>query len=762
MQFVSILQVRVIMNRKLSLILLFVFIAVEKGLFAAAPPLQEWQKCIGGLLQDIPSRLIRSQDGNSLLLSNVDSKNGDIAFNHGSTDIWLSKLDPSGNIIWQKSIGGSSIDIGTGLTELNNGNFIISGYTSSSNGDIPFNKGNFDVLLICANSNGDILWTKIFGGAQVDLCYSMLQTSDGGFVLGGGSYSNDGDVSGNHGDQDFWVLKTDSLGNLLWQQSSGGSDIDVCYSLAKDKDENIFACGTTKSSNGDVINQHGNYDLWVIKYDPSGKIKWSKTYGGTNYETAQTILIDSHQKILIGGYTRSNNSDVIVNYGYGDSWIIQIDEDGNLLKQKNFGGSGSDNLYSIIETADGGYLLTSGTTSRDINIENPLGQEDIWLYKTDVSFNKEWSHNYGGSGNDRPLCVLENPDGGFLLSGYTFSNNIDVNGQHGSADIWLLSLSCKVPIAFYSTDASVCLGDTLNIINASSNASQSIWLLNNVPYIKGNTAKIYFTNTGFYQLNLNVQTCYYSSDLNTVIEVVDCKLPVVNFSAQSNSICANSSITFMDASKKASSWQWHFPGGNPSSSTLQNPEIIYNQPGTYNVMLTASNDNGSQTVMRLNIITVIELPAVPIITLIGNELSSTLAGRYQWYFNNTIIPNETSQNLTADKGGFYKIEVWDNNQCSNISDPVYFSATGISEDKYTSEFTVFPNPATSIIHIALPINSEGVISIIGMNGQKLLDKNITKQETLFSIDLTQYSRGIYKVLLINEKGKTIQKSIIIN
>ena len=750
------------MNRKLCLIVLFVFSAFGKGLFAAAPPMQEWQKCIGGLLQDIPSKLIRSQDGNTLLLSNVDSKNGDIAFNHGSTDIWLSKLDPSGNIIWQKSIGGSSIDIGTGLSELTNGNLIISGYTSSSNGDIPSNKGNFDVLLICANSNGNILWTKIFGGTQVDLCYSQLQTNDGGFILGGGSYSNDGDVSGNHGDQDFWVMKADSTGNLVWQQSSGGSDIDVCYTLAKDKDENIFACGTTKSSNGDVSNQHGNYDLWTIKYNPTGKILWSKTYGGTNYETAQTVIIDSHQKILIGGYTRSNNSDVIVNYGYGDSWIIQIDGEGNLLRQKNFGGSGSDNLYSILETADGGYLLTSGTTSKDINIENSLGQEDIWLYKTDISFNKEWSHNYGGSSNDRPVCILENPDGGFLLSGYTFSNNNDVSGQHGSADIWLLSLSCKVPSAFYSTDPSVCLGDTLSISNASSYASQSIWSLNNVPYIKGNSAELYFTNTGFYQLNLNVQTCYYSSDLSTVIEVIDCKLPVVNFSVQSNSICVNSSIAFMDASKKATSWQWQFPGGNPSTSTIKNPEIIYSQPGIYNVMLTASNDNGSQTVMRLNIITVNDLPAVPIITLIGNEFSSTASKSYQWYFNNTIIPNATSQNLTADKQGFYQVEVWDQNPCSNISDPVYFSTTGIAESNRTSEFTVFPNPAISKIYIALPLYSEGFINIIGMNGQKILEKGITKQESLLEIDLTQYSTGIYKVLFINEKGNTIQKSIIIN
>lgn len=750
------------MNQKFCLIVILVFASLKSSLFAAAPPLIGWQKCIGGSLHDFPGALIKSQDGNTLLLSNVNSNNGDIIYNHGSTDILLTKLDQSGTILWQKSIGGSSIDVGTGISELSNGNIIISGYTSSLNGDIPFNLGTFDVFLISLDSTGNILWTGIYGGSKVDLCYSQLQTKDGGFVLGGGSYSFNGDVSTNHGDQDFWIIKTDSIGNLLWQKSSGGSGIDVCYSLAKDDSGNIFACGTTNSSDGDIALSHGNYDLWVIKYDATGNILWNKTFGGTNYETAQTIFIGNKNQILIGGYTRSSNSDVLLNFGFGDSWIIQIDEAGNLLKQKNFGGSGSDNLYSIIGTTDGGYLFTSGTTSTDINIQNSYGQEDIWLYKTDGSLNEEWSHNYGGSGNDRPVNVIQNSDGGFLLTGYTFSNNNNVSGQHGSADIWLLNLVCKIPSSFYSTQSEACLGDTLSFSNESTFAAEGSWFLNNVFYSKENAIQINFTTTGIYQLNLNVQTCYHSSDFNTNISVRDCNLPVVNFSTQSNMICANSQVKFTDASTKATSWLWQFPGGDPVTSTLEHPITTYKQPGIYNVMLTVSNTHGNQTAMRLNFITVNQLPSVPEIIINGNELISSPAIQYQWYFNNSLIPTETFQNYASNNPGYYQVQIWDSNQCSNLSTAVYFSSTGIEDDLFSNEISIFPNPAINKINVKLHSNSEGSLRIINMNGQLIFEKNIFKNEGQLPIDLLQYPVGIYKVLFTNSIGKTIQKSILIN
>src|SRR5436190_17925854 len=221
------------MKRKVYLVLLVFWSFIEVS-YPAAPPIMDWQKCLGGTLQDLPSALIRSKDEDIILLSNVDSNNGDVLYNHGSTDIWITKLDVSGKIIWQKTIGGSSIDVATGISELQNGNLVISGYTSSSNGDFLTNKGSFDIFLLCTDAQGNILWTKIYGGSLVDLCYSQLRTDDGGFILGGSSYSSDGDVTNNHGDQDLWILKTDSVGNILWQQSVGGSAIDICFSLSKD------------------------------------------------------------------------------------------------------------------------------------------------------------------------------------------------------------------------------------------------------------------------------------------------------------------------------------------------------------------------------------------------------------------------------------------------------------------------------------------------------------------------------------------------
>ena len=141
---------------------------------AAAPPLKEWQKCIGGSQLDIPVKIERLKNGKLLMLSNVDSHDGDISSNHGSTDMWLTKLDSSGNILWEKSFGGSSIDVGTGLIELENGNIILSGYSSSNNNDIPLNHGNFDAFLMCLDSNANILLVRVFGGTQVDLCYSLI------------------------------------------------------------------------------------------------------------------------------------------------------------------------------------------------------------------------------------------------------------------------------------------------------------------------------------------------------------------------------------------------------------------------------------------------------------------------------------------------------------------------------------------------------------------------------------------------------------
>jgi PKD repeat protein len=607
--------------------------------------------------------------------------------------------------------------------------------------------------------NGNILWRGIYGGSEVDLCYAMIQTNDGGYALGGGSYSDDGDLTNNNGDQDFWVLKTDSLGNLLWQSSEGGNKIDVCYAIAEDLAGNIYAAGTNNSTNGSSVNYLGNYDVWVVKFSSNGNVTWTKKFGGIEYETAQSILIDSQQNIFIGGYSKSSNGNLTSNYGYGDSWIFKIDDNGNLITQKNFGGSGGDNLYSILETADGGYLLTSGTTSNDIDIRHRIGQEDIWLCKTDASLNIEWSQNYGGTGNDRPVSVIQNADGGFLIAGYTFSNNFDVNGSHGSADMWLLTLKCEVPNAFFATPANVCLDDTISFTNLSTSASEIKWTLNNALYSTDEEIKIPFTTVGTYQLILNVQTCYNSADYTASIIVTDCLLPQVSFTSQISSVCQNGSITFNDASVNSTSWSWVFPGGTPATSTLQNPVVTYSTPGIFSVILTATNNHGSQSAMKFNYVTVNAPPSAPVITQSGNEFTSSTANQYQWYFNNVEISSATDQNFYASNSGIYFVEVMDQNQCTSQSAPLYYSMTGITETNL-NDFSVFPNPAADEININLPANTEGRIILINSKGQHVFDKNIEKNEISNKIDLTQYPAGMYSVVISNENGlstKTIIK-----
>ena len=236
----------------------------------------------------------------------------------------------------------------------------------------------------------------------------------------------------------------------------------------------------------------------------------------------------------------------------------------------------------------------------------------------------------------------------------------------------------------------------------------------------------------------------------------------MNYSAQSNNVCVNSEVLFVDASENVNSWQWQFPGGSPATSFLKNPNVIYHQPGIFNVMLTVTNSHGSQTAMRLNYITVNAPPALPSINIMGNELQSTPAIQYQWLFNDVPIPAAVSWNYMATTDGYYTVQVQDIHQCSSVSKPVYFSSTSVDEKLSSKFFLVYPNPAKDKLNILIPENSEGKLSIINMNGQCLFEKKIRKDESKIIIDQIEYPTGIYTVLLINDNGQTLKKIISIN
>ena len=871
---------------------------------ASAPPLLEWQKCLGGSGQDMPVHLIKGTDGFIYTLGSTASIDGDVQLNRGSLDLWLTKQDSAGNLIWQRTYGGSNIDIGTGLVQIPGGGFILAGYSSSNNGDVSGNHGNFDAWILKIDVNGNIIWQKTIGGSQVDLCYTIQALQDGNYVFGGGTYSNDGDVSGHHGDQDFWIVKINTSGAILWHRSLGGTGLDVCYDIIETNSGQIIACGSTNSTDGNVSGNHGNYDFWINRISSNGTVISSNCYGGTQQESAQSMSLCSGNRIAVAGYSKSSNGDVTSNSGYNDYWFCLIDSNGIIEREKSYGGSGTDVAYSVINTLDGGFLLSGGTTSTDFDVKNNHGAEDVWLVKTDSILNLEWSKTYGGSGNERPSCSMENDDGGYIIASYSYSTDGNISGNHGTSDFWIIRLSCHQPIAQFSTSTdSVCVNDLLQLTNLSVNASSYSWYLNNTlfsnqkdastlvnrfgrniiklktetcyssdeiqkqvymssapqvqinksePYIcTGSTIELSTTTSGtytwsngstqssiqisqggIYQLDLKLAGCtvhkgviisehtpppfslgsdtticigsslmlsapanmqsylwqdgsaqsnflvtnpgifeltvsdqYCSSTDQISVNMINCGIPVANFTASAQIICENAIVSFQDLSGNATTWNWTFPGGQPSSSTQQNPNITYSQSGTYSVMLEASNAAGTNTIMRVHFVVVNPNPFKPQVTLIGNQLNSTHADRYQWELNQVTIPGASYQSYEATQSGNYRVEITDLNQCKAVSDAVTVLITGLPNLRGTgSGISVYPNPTYGDVHLQTNynLNESAEIRIFDNKASLVYSGSVSYQfsNEATTLDLSNLPSGTYFLEYRTQSG-SVAGSILV-
>ena len=550
--------------------------------FAQAPPVFDTQKCLGGTGTDVGNKIIRSMDGGYIIVGSTSSNNCDVSFNHGANDFWLVKTDMGGIPLWQKTFGGTGNDFATSVIELSNNQIIVSGYTFSNNGDVSGNHGLSDVWLIKISATGNLIWKKTYGGSSYDICYSMT-LADSGYVLAGSSSSNNGNVSGNHGAKDFWVIKTDTSGNLQWQKSLGGSANDECYVVKATSDGGYIAAGYSASNDGDVTGNHGGYDYWVVKLNEAGTMLWQKSLGGLLNDAALAALESTSGKLMIGGYTGSNDGDVTGNHGANDYWMVWLSpQDGTLLSQHAYGGSNSDILFDFIPTADNGFILGGGSNSTDFDVKGNHGGEDYWLAKTDSIGTIIWSRSYGGSLDERATSLVQTDDGGFTETGYTYSNDADANGQHGGADVWFLKLSCLTPVSdFQLPSDTICINATANFINTSIHAAESKWQLDDVD-LSTNTDETYqFTALGTYKVTLISYTCYAVDTLSKFITVVDYPTPVI--ASDQPYICSVGAATL--STGYADSYAWS-NGGTTSS-------IQVNSGGVYTVTVTAHGCSSS-------------------------------------------------------------------------------------------------------------------------------------------------------------------------
>ncbi|MDO8971821.1 MAG: T9SS type A sorting domain-containing protein, partial [Saprospiraceae bacterium] len=259
----------------------------------------------------------------------------------------------------------------------------VVGKAKSTDGDISTSLGFSDFWLIKISNTGMLLWERSYGGSSSETPYVIKQTSDGGFVIAGETLSNDGDVSGNNGNNDCWVLKIDALGDVEWQNALGGLGIDFFNDIVQTTDGGYAAIGGTSSGdNGDVTGHHGGFDVWVVKLDQSGELLWQKTFGGSNSDWGRVITQTSDNGLLIGADTRSTDGDLSHHTGESiDWWILKLNPSGDMQWNKILGGGNRDVCRSLQQTTDGGFILAGQTYSNDGDVSGFHGLTDIWVVK---------------------------------------------------------------------------------------------------------------------------------------------------------------------------------------------------------------------------------------------------------------------------------------------------------------------------------------------------------------------------------------------
>jgi hypothetical protein len=408
---------------------------------AQTAPSIEWQKALGGDSNDKANSVQQTSDGGYIIAGESSSTDGDVTGNHGNSDYWIVKLDASGSIEWQKALGGTNEDRANSVQQTSDGGYIVAGDSYSADGDITGNHGNSDYWIVKLDASGSMQWQKSLGGTNDDWANSVQQTSDGGYIIAGESYSADGDITGNHGNSDYWIVKLDSSGSTQWQKSLGGTSYDRANSVQQTSDGGYIIAGGAASNNGDITGNHGNEDFWIVKLNSSGIIQWEKSLVGNLADAAESIRQTSEGGYIVAGGSHSTNSEIPANFGESNYCVAKLDSNGNTLWQKYFGGSSNDYAYSTQPTSDGGYIVAGATGSANGNIIGNHGSSDYWIIKLDSSGIMQWQKPLGGTAFDEAYSIQQTTDGGYILAGQIFSTDGEVTGAHGSSDSWIVKLS---------------------------------------------------------------------------------------------------------------------------------------------------------------------------------------------------------------------------------------------------------------------------------------------------------------------------------
>lgn len=342
----------------------------------------QWSKSYGGSANDRGNDLVQTSDGGYAMLGFSESTDGDVTDNAGALDYWIAKTDASGNLLWQKSFGFQGRDEGIALIQTRDSGFLLVGVldvtASEGQGNTTAKKhAGGDYWAVKIASDGSLQWSQYFGGTFTDTAYDIVEMEQGGFLIVGSSDSTDVDITDNKGSYDFWVVRMSETGQLVWEKNYGGDEIDEAWGIAPTNDGNFMIVGDTRSSNGNIADNNGAADVWIIKIDPSGELLWEKTFGGSGFDAGRAIMPTQDGSFLVAGSSRSGDGNLSENKGQNDAWLLKIDDAGSLVWQKAVGGSQIELAHSVAELGDGTVIAVGESASADGDVMENKGFTDM-------------------------------------------------------------------------------------------------------------------------------------------------------------------------------------------------------------------------------------------------------------------------------------------------------------------------------------------------------------------------------------------------
>lgn len=662
------------------------------------------QKCLGGSGEDCGMCIIEDSFCEYDIAGYTDSQDGDVSGNHGGSDFWVVKLNEHNHgIKWQKCLGGSNNEYAQCIIENTDGwDYAVAGYTYSHDGDVSGHHGGSDCWVVRLNYDGGLVWQKCLGGTGDDEAYSIIQTADNGFMVAGYTESTDGDVSGHHGGKDFWVVKLDSAGEMEWQKCLGGSGDDVAQGITTSPDGGYVVAGRTESCDGDVSGNHGRFDYWVVKLDSAGEMEWQKCLGGSEDDYAQGIIRGMNSAwqydggYIVAGWTASFDGDVSGNHGEKDFWVVRLSPDGlpapplspptpsaEFDLTRNVVAQTENNTFTAgMHTANPTYLLhtentdpfaTLGNLTCVAAVDNITWVSDeqyatwnttraVWTLPPEYTIpaGSGWGTQAGTSYSEETrynhTCTRTCNTTVFRTDGVQHTNisvtfdALDVESvgvgfaaaqdANVSAEIIPESVVTNAPLAeplpaggpyllkldtaglaagceyCFSFDTRICLNGSA-VVHTPMVYVQECMCHDSAEigetYLADMPASMLPADAAGFMVETNT-SCDWTvvrhtnllSIQNGGCEQIDTPLPVANFTAAPENGPAPLAVLFTDTSENADTWLWDF--GDGATSSEQNPVHIYGA-GVYSVTLTVSNPAGSNTRTCTDSVTVLDVPA---------------------------------------------------------------------------------------------------------------------------------------------------------